>query len=37
MKRIKGKVNWELLFVLAVTTAFWFFVISIFNIDTGSI
>jgi len=36
-KRVEGKVNWELLFVLAATAAFWFCVVFIFNIDTGSI
>jgi hypothetical protein len=37
MKRVKGKVNWELLLVLLVTAAFWLFVVFVFNLDTGSI
>ena len=34
---MKGRVNWELLLVLLATALFWFCVVSIFNIDTGSI
>ena len=34
---MKGRVNWELLLVLLAAALFWFCVVFIFNIDTGSI
>jgi hypothetical protein len=37
MKRLKGRINWELLLVLLVTALFWLFVVLVFNLDTGSI